>query len=170
MPIRGCVKPRIRDCNKTTDVRTTDSRTGIVPRPLTYDTPLTRSLPPSTTFLFPAFSAASIPPFVRRFLPPMSAVFSILADQISLSLFSSLYLSLSTVIFLCTFSTSDHPPSSSVFLRPRTDNGTNRPASFPLEKWKLPGEVTWSSEHEFPVTFRNTSAPGILPMGFTSLG
>lgn len=78
--IRAHVNAQIRDCNKTTDVRTADSRTGIAPpSPLAW---ALLSCTPLALFLSTRLSRTSLP--VPRFLPPRRAVLLPVADRISL--------------------------------------------------------------------------------------
>lgn len=134
--IRARVNAQIRDCNKTTDVRTTDSRTGIAPpSPLARRTLLSRTLPRS--FLPPL----AVPPSVHsslalsalpRFLPPRWC-----------SPFTSRRSNLSSLLFPC----------FSFYSGKRTE----RASPLPLNKKKnrrLPGETDWSSVHALPAAFR----------------
>ena len=122
------------------------------------------SLSLSPSFCPVSFRSPVSQPIVSRFLSSTSLCsLSTVADQISLSLVP-LCPYVASVVFLCIFSTSYPRPGTSVslslFLFRDRERRTNE-ARFPLEKkkrkkWKLPAEVTWSSAHEFPVTFRDT--------------
>lgn len=102
-------KPRIRDCNKTTDVRTTDSRTGIVPLsttllshalslslPLFFCVPLPLTLSLSLYLVLPFSPPACSVPFRSPQSHPLSSDSSLrylcslstVTDQISLVLFA----------------------------------------------------------------------------------
>lgn len=158
----------IRDCNKTTDVRTTDSRTGIVPLNTTPSLSF-----PSSLFLRPSTDLLSSPPCPSEIAPSLSIQrirslspcepFHRVAHQISLLL----SLSLCSVGFSIShlFHTPflyEHPyfsrsPSRLTDYRQR-ERERERERSEPRPRFLLKsGGLAWSSAHEFPVTFRNTA-------------
>lgn len=144
----------IRDCNKTTDVRTTDSRTGIVPLNTTPSLSF-----PSSLFLRPStYSFPSpCPSDTLRLFPSNASVHCLPANLSTTSLIGSPSPSLSSSpspprLFLYRiFSPLPSSPSIRISLSHLTDyrerergrRGTTwTTAPFPLEKWRFPAEVS----------------------------
>lgn len=158
----------IRDCNKTTDVRTTDSRTGIVPLNTTPSLSF-----PSSLFLRPStYSFPSpCPSDTLRLFPSNASVHCLPANLSTTSLIRSPSPSLSSSpspprLFLYRiFSPLPSSPSIRISLSHLTDyrerergEGEERREPRPRFLLKSGGfqpRLAWSSAHEFPVTFRN---------------
>lgn len=159
----------IRDCNKTTDVRTTDSRTGIVPLNTTpsLSFPSSLFLRPSTySFPSPCPSDTSVsfhptPPFIvslRTFLPRRWSDLPLPLSPLRPLLHGFFYIA----SFLHSL-----PRRASVFLcliwpiieRERGEGEERREPRprFLLKSGGFQPRLAWSSAHEFPVTFRNTA-------------
>lgn len=136
--IRARVNAQIRDCNKTTDVRTTDSRTGIAP-PFPLAPALLLRILPLALFL-------SLSLFFYMHLSRSSTI--------SPTMLRSPFTSRQSRSSLLSF------PLWPFLLLSRQENGTRPP--LPLENWKLPGETSWSSTHALPVTFRMRSCGNLL--------
>lgn len=159
----------IRDCNKTTDVRTTDSRTGIVPLNTTPSLSF-----PSSFFLRPStYSFPSpCPSDTLRLFPSNASVHCLPANLSTTSLIRSPSPSspsrplLHGFFYIASFLHS-LPRRASVFLcliwpiieREKGEGEERREPRprFLLKSGGFQPRLAWSSAHEFPVTFRNTA-------------
>lgn len=146
--------PRIRDCNKTTDVRTSDSRTGIVPRPLAallsrslsfFEALSLFSLPPCLYFslsrsLFLPLSSFLGPP--RPFCSPLALPLSTDVRGLSTDRSSTHHLPLCLILPLSPslfFPLSRRFSISFLSIHGSLCHwGRKNATPFPLEKWKLP--------------------------------
>lgn len=114
-----------------------------------------------TLFLFPFLALSprhlllSFLPFSVSFRSPVSHCLTVAFLPIrSLSLSCLSCLLLQQVVSLCIFSTS--PLFSLLLAKSQRSSVSSWKKRKKREKWKVAAEVTWSSAHEFPVTFRDT--------------